>query len=271
MTSLVWRLLTCKHSLWVKWIHVYILPSHYFWTLPIIASASWSWHKLLQIRPTIRQHFKYQIGNGNNLSAMFDNWCSMGPLDEIVQMDDITVANLTRAYVSDIVTNGSFSWPNGWDQKYPMLTVIPVSMLSDEDDLLRWKGADGSTSSFSVAHVWDTIRTHGVEVEWFREVWCWVRKLIRLKIDCTDWKGYVQSLSHMAKRNCARVVVAKICLAATVYFIWQERNGRFFKKAHCSVDQLFKLIKPNVRLKLMTIRLKNSIRAKEMKEDWHIG
>ncbi|XP_071740587.1 uncharacterized protein [Rutidosis leptorrhynchoides] len=69
MTSLLWRLLTFKQSLWVKWIHEYKLSRHNIWEVSVSADSTWSWRKLLQIRPIVRKFFMYQIGDGQLASA----------------------------------------------------------------------------------------------------------------------------------------------------------------------------------------------------------
>ncbi|GKA74776.1 RNA-directed DNA polymerase, eukaryota, reverse transcriptase zinc-binding domain protein [Tanacetum coccineum] len=53
-------------------------------------------------------------------------------------------------------------------------------------------------------------------------------------------------------------VVDKLLLAATVYYVWQERNKRIFKAEKRSVDAISKLIKDCVKSKLMSIQVKKS-------------
>ncbi|PWA56768.1 reverse transcriptase domain, Reverse transcriptase zinc-binding domain protein [Artemisia annua] len=82
-------------SLWVKWIHTYRLRCRNFWDVPIRGNMSWSWRKILQIRPLVRQFVWYNIGNGLKASAWFDKWCSVGPLSLIVSSRDIHRAGFT--------------------------------------------------------------------------------------------------------------------------------------------------------------------------------
>nr|GFD20094.1 putative reverse transcriptase zinc-binding domain-containing protein [Tanacetum cinerariifolium] len=55
MVSHVWKLLSLKESLWVKWIHVYKLKNRSFWDIPYHGTMSWSWWKLLLLRPLIQE------------------------------------------------------------------------------------------------------------------------------------------------------------------------------------------------------------------------
>nr|GEW31844.1 hypothetical protein [Tanacetum cinerariifolium] len=57
MVSHLWKVLTLKDSLWVKWIHVYKLKDRNFWDVP--------------------------------LRAWFDNWCALSPLANVISSRDI--------------------------------------------------------------------------------------------------------------------------------------------------------------------------------------
>ncbi|PWA75587.1 RNA-directed DNA polymerase, eukaryota, Reverse transcriptase zinc-binding domain protein [Artemisia annua] len=100
-------------SLWVKWIHTYRLRGRSFWDVPCRGNMSWSWRKILQIRPLVRQFFWYNIGNGLKASAWFDKWCSVGPLSLIVSLRDIHRAGFSStSLVRDIIVEDAWAWPN---------------------------------------------------------------------------------------------------------------------------------------------------------------
>lgn len=74
----IWKILTFKESLWVKWIHSYRLERRNFWEVEIKANTSWGWRKLLQLREEVRWHFVSKIGNGQRTSSWFDTWFEIG-------------------------------------------------------------------------------------------------------------------------------------------------------------------------------------------------
>lgn len=47
MTVHIWKILSHKESLWVRWIQSYRLESRSFWDVSVKANASWGWRKLL--------------------------------------------------------------------------------------------------------------------------------------------------------------------------------------------------------------------------------
>ncbi|XP_071712909.1 uncharacterized protein [Rutidosis leptorrhynchoides] len=103
------------------------------------------------------------------------------------------------------------------------------------------------------------------------QIWRRICSLVQIHMGSDDWKVCRDRLVPIAHRNYSAVVVAKLCYAASVYFIWQERNSRLFNGKRRSVEQMFELIRSNVRLKLMTVRFKTSSQANQVKADWLLG
>ncbi|GJU10875.1 reverse transcriptase domain, reverse transcriptase zinc-binding domain protein [Tanacetum coccineum] len=112
---------------------------------------SWGWRKIPQVRPLIRQFIWYQLGDGNMVSAWFDRWCLLSPLSDLVTHRDIHKAGF------DMSTKGMMyiKWElgscrrTGW-VKNPPLYYVP---------------------GFSVATVWECIRSRGEEIDWYDLVW----------------------------------------------------------------------------------------------------
>jgi hypothetical protein len=330
----IWRLFTSMDSLWVKWIHTYRLRGRNFWDVPSRGNMSWSWRKILQIRPLVRQFVWYNIGNGMKASAWFDKWCSVDPLSLIVSSRDIYRAGFTsNSLVRDIILEDSWAWLNVWGTKYPMITSIPVpSLNANVDDRLVWKSGDGRVKSFSVLTVWECIRPRGQVVDWFHLVWfshriprhafhLWLVMRRRLRtqdrirpndpsigtllcplcnsqpdshdhlfFEClyssqvwdslkvfaglTDIPSSLENVVHhlapMASSRSVRSVVSKLLLAATSYFIWQERNNRIFKQQRQSESQVIDVIKATVRLKLLTCRFKRRANVLSFMRVWRV-
>ncbi|GJU23247.1 reverse transcriptase domain, reverse transcriptase zinc-binding domain protein [Tanacetum coccineum] len=96
MTSHIWKLLSKKDSLWVKWIHTYKLRDRNYWEIPCRGNMTWGWRNILRLRPIIREFFWYKIGDGSDVSVWFDRWCNASPLDAIVSSRDMYRAGLSR-------------------------------------------------------------------------------------------------------------------------------------------------------------------------------
>ncbi|XP_071699770.1 uncharacterized protein [Rutidosis leptorrhynchoides] len=87
---------------------------------------------------------------------------------------------------------------------------------------------------------------------------------------CCSWKSTRDTFIPFAARNLSRMVVPKIVFAATVYFIWQERNSRLFGGKARSVDQMFEIIFSTVRMKLLSLKFKESYNVRVMKDNWKV-
>ncbi|GKA99204.1 RNA-directed DNA polymerase, eukaryota, reverse transcriptase zinc-binding domain protein [Tanacetum coccineum] len=172
MVTHIWNLLSRKESLWVKWIHVYKLRGRNFFEIPFRGNMTWGWRKILQLRPLIRDHIWYRIGDGATCSLWFDRWCPSSPLASIVSTRDIHRAGLDMfSKVKDVIHNGDWLWPLELSSKYPILSSLNVPSISTSTDALEWQNDCGVSQPFSVATVWDCFRPRADEVTWYNVVW----------------------------------------------------------------------------------------------------
>ncbi|GJX24650.1 RNA-directed DNA polymerase, eukaryota, reverse transcriptase zinc-binding domain protein [Tanacetum coccineum] len=321
LVSHIWNLLSLKESLWVKWVHAYKLNGRNFWDVPIRGNMSWSWRKILQLRPSIREFIWRKIGNGSSTSIWFDKWCLEGPLASRVSPRDIHRAGLTLySHVGDVIRDGDWVWPRVLLDKYQFLNECTVP-LSNNCDTLEWRLYDGTVKRFSVAQVWECIRPRADKVPWVDLIWfamgiprhafnlwliinhklktqdrvsiwdysnvlgstcplceatpdshehlfficpfansVWSRMKVKAGLGRVSHNIYdiVDHFGGIARRKTTHVVIAKLVVAASAYFIWQERNWRLFKKSKRSIDQVVACISSSVRMKLLSCAFKRT-------------
>ncbi|GKD61738.1 lupus La protein [Tanacetum coccineum] len=99
---------------------------------------------------------------------------------------------------------------------------------------------------------------------------CPLCNLIRDSHSHLFFECVVDTIQSSGHKKLARVVVAKVLFGATIYYIWQERNNRLFKKKARQVDQIFELIFSTTRLKLMALNMKNSADVVRIRREWNI-
>lgn len=75
ITSMIWRIITRKESLWVRWVHAHKICDRNFWDIPTDSDMSWGQRKIMEIRDIIQPHCWYRVGNGHQVSVWFDTWC----------------------------------------------------------------------------------------------------------------------------------------------------------------------------------------------------
>nr|XP_043633166.1 uncharacterized protein LOC122604342 [Erigeron canadensis] len=234
MTTHIWSILDHKESLWVKWIHSYRLSNRSFWDVPIPSNCSWGWHK----------YYSFEIRN-----AGFS----------------------LHIKVSDLVMDGNWKWPDEWLDLYPALNGLPSIIIRPHiPDSLYWKDKDGNEVEFSSYAIWNTLRQHHQQVPWGNGVWHTVRHLAYMQNVQEKWDDVAEWMIQKRKSNLARTVIGKLLVAATTYFIWQERNMRLQSNKSRPVEKILDIISTRVRLKLVTLRFKNTKLANHMVEDWNL-
>ena len=79
--KLVWRILSGKNSLWVKWIQIYLIRKGSFWAIRENTTIdSWMWRKIPKVRAVARGFHRVEVKNGEATSFWYDKWSSMGCL-----------------------------------------------------------------------------------------------------------------------------------------------------------------------------------------------
>nr|GEX36207.1 retrovirus-related Pol polyprotein from transposon TNT 1-94 [Tanacetum cinerariifolium] len=234
-----------------------------FWDLPYRGNMTWGWWNILNLRPVIRKFIWHKIGDGSGTSLWYDCWCHQSPLAEFVS---------TR---------------------------------------IEWRNVDGLIKVFSAHEVWSSIRSRGVKVDWCdvtqdnlrpwdaaglntmvctlcetqpdshdhlffecvfsQQVWHHLKGLAGLPNSSDSIDAIINDIKPFVTRRTSRSLIAKLVVAATTYFIWQERNGCLFKNSKRSVSQVIECIMNSVRLKLMSCRLKMTRSALDMAKDWNIS
>ncbi|GJY61990.1 hypothetical protein Tco_0462647 [Tanacetum coccineum] len=96
------------------------------------------------------------------------------------------------------------------------------------------------------------------ECNFSKQVWFKVKRFTGLSNSMPSIDSIIHDIIHFAKRKSSRSIIAKLVVAATTYFIWQERNNRMFKKSKRSVEQVADCIINVVRLKLLSCKWKKS-------------
>ncbi|XP_021995747.1 uncharacterized protein LOC110892919 [Helianthus annuus] len=337
MVSHIWSIITKRDSLWVQWIYSNRIRNTNFWERRIPSVCCWSWRKILQLRPTIRNFIWSKLGDGGMTSAWYDRWCECGPLAGFISPRIIHAAGFSlHDSVKDVWADGSWKWPTAWRDLFPVLIQLDNMQLSpNRRDRFLWK--DGEKSfDHSSACVWESIRARETEVEWVNVVWfsqciprhaflMWLimrRKLLNqdkiLQWDLSRRKNMNMmccllclenndSLEHLffeckfstqiwlsvrdkvnmgtvepkwtdvmnwlLARGASKSVFnysSRLIVAASAYFIWQERNARLFKNQTRPPDIITSLILQTVRYKLMGAKNKRMEKVRRFLELWDI-
>ncbi|GKD87636.1 hypothetical protein Tco_1358790, partial [Tanacetum coccineum] len=235
MVSRVWKLLSLKESLWVKWIHwCAASPLYNIISSSDIARAGfsraskvrecihdgvWSWPNEWLVKYPILNSIPAPILNDDKSDYFLVHhvWDSIRPRDNLVSWYD-------------------FVWFQACIPKHAFnMWLIFKKRLKKQDCLSSWDV------------------TAGLAIVWSR-----VKHLAGLIGSGSSLDSIVSILLPFAKRKSSKSCNGKLVVAAAAYFVWQERNSRLFKNVKRSVKEVVDCIMSSVRLKLLSYHFKKS-------------
>lgn len=173
--KLIWRLSSNRSFLWVKCIHCYLIRKGSFWSIKSNSVAgSWMWKKLLKMRELAKSFHKMEVNNGKQTSFWYDNWSSLGCLDDwLREGGSIALGILENELVEDVLNRHR-------RRKHRIQFLNEVENEIDqvrrkanqEDDVPLWRQMDNKyTKLFSTKKTWQCIRQPQPECDWSRGVW----------------------------------------------------------------------------------------------------
>nr|XP_043620313.1 uncharacterized protein LOC122592176 [Erigeron canadensis] len=305
-----WKIVEDKDSLWAKWVNVVKLKNSNVWVVSVDKQDSWGWKVMMDLRDKIRGFVRYEVGNGRRISLWYDRWCTVGPLcDQITRRtifegkfrDNMTVANM--------IIDGKWRWPEDWLNKYEFLRDIEFCTnqvwkdlrpdwekvvwknvvwfshmvprhafilwlavqrkLMTQDRIMKWQTNGDFTCPLCQRGV-DSHEHLFFQCEYAMQVWKNITDNSPILSGSIGMFDVIEKIAAMKTQNNLAVIVSKLVLAASVYFVWQERNLRNFKKEERSVETLCRIIKDNVRHKMMSISVKNTMKVSNIAKGWNL-
>ncbi|GJY60082.1 sodium/hydrogen exchanger 6 [Tanacetum coccineum] len=237
-------------------------------------------------RSRVRPFILHEINSGKSTSMWFDKWNELCPIRGMPSVRDIVRSSFSFTDpVSDLIAYGYWRWPPDWHNRFPNLVSTPVPSLHDDlVDVVVWRDLGGSFRPFSVAGSWDSLCLRADVVYWYHVVWfphcipwhvihIWlvVKEKLKTRDRLRQWDVGPNTDFVWIQGRLVVSVVSWLLLAATSYYLWNERNSRLFKKKSSTVPQIVEVITSIVRLKLVTFKFKKvSTCAKILLDKWKI-
>ncbi|GJU56754.1 putative RNA-directed DNA polymerase [Tanacetum coccineum] len=242
ITSHIWSLLTCKESLWVRWIHTYKLKGRSFWE--ILLRGDDAGFRLNAKVYDIIHHGSWCWSN---------DWVSKYPLLVNATVPHLSIVADRLIWRKLVAVDSEFSVAKVWDCIRPQSNavdwfhVVWFSQQIPRHVIHLWLVIKRKLKTQDTLRQWDV--SSNTNLHPLRCPLCGTQpdSHDHLFFEC----GLFLQLS-LAKMRSARSVIAKLIFDASCYFIWQEQNDRLFMKKKRSQDQVIDIIKSNVRLKLLT-------------------
>ncbi|GJS75909.1 RNA-directed DNA polymerase, eukaryota, reverse transcriptase zinc-binding domain protein [Tanacetum coccineum] len=252
----LWNVISKKNTMWVKWVISENLKGKNIWEANAKVNISVGWKEILKLRDKIRKHVLWRIGDDNSVNALYDNWNTVGPLNEIVTSREIYEACMNIDYtVAQLTMSEEGKWPNGWEDEYHILKMYKIPRLQEgKKDEIVWVDNSGKEGVFGTRHsfiVWLAIQN-------------------RLNTQDRIAKRKPNDILRLPNNKNIWSIVRKLVFGAVVYFIWQERNKRIFQEEKREEKTLVQIIKETVWLRLAGLVVKDSKTIKEVEDRWSV-
>lgn len=168
----IWRIITNRSSLWVKWIHTFRIKGRSIWHLKVPWDASISWKRILSIREDFRHFFHSEIGNGSETFFWSDRWILEEPFTSRISPRIIASMGYDgKEKVLDFVVDGQVVFPARLLLIWPDLAGKIILVTEARKDRVMWKSRNGKKSVFRTSTVWNDFKVLSPRVEWKNLVW----------------------------------------------------------------------------------------------------
>ena len=173
LLKLLWRLVTNKSSLWVRWIHTTVLKNESIWSAKDSdKKGSCMWRNFLKIRGLARQFCKVDVHNGKSTSFWYDQWSPMGCLTDIFGprgQIDTGIGQHDTVYTARTKRRRRNHRSEGLINVEHHLISLPSS---DAEDIVLWRGKQNIyKSQFITRDTWNLIRPVREKVAWHKGLW----------------------------------------------------------------------------------------------------
>ena len=224
----IWAIIVKAGSLWIAWIHEYVLKDRSIWQIPEAKNGSWNWNKLLRLRPLAQTFIENKDGRevwkleGGRYSAS-TVWGEIRPKKEKISWHRLV-------------------WNPFVVPKHAVITWLAIlNRLPTVDRLKAW-GID-KDGLCSLCKQEQESRDHlFFECSYSKAVWKKVLQLCGLNREVLDWRREFAWAVQKFKGKALITKILKISWNAYIYCIWKERNNRLFVHKEDSIEQVLEHI-----------------------------
>ncbi|GKE23975.1 hypothetical protein Tco_1435487 [Tanacetum coccineum] len=176
----------------------------------------------------------------------------------------------------DLLGQRDWSWPDGWTDKFPILLNMQNLRLDMQtrdkscgrEVMENYVGSEliKPTKTFFKMMLINDLDSHTYlffDCEYSRVVWGKVTKMINVDWRDNEWRSNVTTFARRYNGNFINSIIRRLCIAASVYLIWQERNNRILRDGKRNCKDLYKVLYETIRMRLMSLRVKDTLAVRK--------
>ncbi|GJW36209.1 RNA-directed DNA polymerase, eukaryota, reverse transcriptase zinc-binding domain protein, partial [Tanacetum coccineum] len=159
-------------------------------------------------------------------------------------------------------------WFSQLNPKHAFVLWIAIQRrLLTQDRIMVWNKDEDLKCSMCKL-VADSHKHLFFECVFSAKVWKDMSQLMKLDKHYDSMDEVVQFLESQAPKNKIWRVMNRLILAAVIYYLWHERNGRIFRQESRNESEVCCIIKENIKNKLMSLKVKRSSAVMKVADVW---
>ena len=150
-----------------------------------------------------------------------------------------------------------------------ILWLAMLGRLATQDRLLKWY--PGKQVQCPLCELCPDSHEHlFFECSYSALIWKDLKKRIKKEAWFDRWKEIMEDLITLPCNNNIMSILRRLVIAASIYYIWSERNRRLFSDEKKSYKEVLKEIINNIIFKLACFTVKGSYMVYEVYNQWQV-
>ena len=183
--------------------------------------------------------------------------------------------------------SGLFSITSAWNQLREKRTLVPWRNLiwfhgrTPKHAFILWMAVKGKLNTQDRLHnpvpgilclyCGNQLETHNhlfFNCLVTQQVWALTQQKGGFQVPSLPWENLVGWMSNNWRGNSLERKIKKLCLATTVYILWNERNRRFHDGSISRMEDIFQAIVVQIRQRISTYKSEDSVVNRAQQALW---
>ncbi|GKC61478.1 reverse transcriptase zinc-binding domain-containing protein [Tanacetum coccineum] len=149
-----------------------------------------------------------------------------------------------------------------------VLWMAVQERLLTQDKIMKWKPNDTLVCALC-EHCNDSHEHLLFQCQYSAKVWRKLQEVMNVKFS-NNWSSIVREYIQLKDGNMIWSIVRRLVCGAAVYYVWLERNARLFGEAKRDEAFLCQEIMDTVRMKIMSLHVRDSMAVKSVELKWNV-
>ncbi|KAJ0431881.1 putative RNA-directed DNA polymerase [Helianthus annuus] len=228
-------------------------PQAWYDTFPVLINIA-----TIQITPDTADRFRWKDWEGK-----LQRFCSWEAWNNLRYKEN-KVVWVNSVWFSQCIPRHSFH-----------LWLVIKNKLRTQDRMAEWEAGSATNLRLMCCPLCRYDRDSRdhlfFECSYASEVWRLVRNMVDMESVDDTWASVMQWMELNANSSSLDYIVCNLLLAASTYFIWQERNNRLFTQVQRNASVLSKVIIDTIRLRIMGFKTGRDPKQRKLLDRWLIA